>query len=152
MQNLSEILSPERTLCRVSGGSKKRLFETIAELISENQQELASAEIFSQLIARERLGSTGFGKGIAIPHCRIANCPEPLGSLLSLDEAIEYEAPDNQPVDLLFVLLVPEEAQQTHLDILARVAGLFGQEAFCQALREATDAGQLYQLMTSWSA
>jgi PTS system nitrogen regulatory IIA component len=149
---LTDILTPGRTVCHAAGGSKKRLFETIARLISEDQPALPYPEIFSHLIARERLGSTGLGKGIAIPHCRINHCPRPLGSLLTLEEAIAFDAPDGQPVDLLFVLLVPEEAQQEHLDILAHVAGLFSQDAFCQALRQAGDADALYRAATGWTA
>ncbi|MBN7795340.1 PTS IIA-like nitrogen regulatory protein PtsN [Parahaliea mediterranea] len=151
MQTLSDILTPGRTVCRATGGSKKRLFETIARLISEDQQALSYTEVFTQLIARERLGSTGLGKGIAIPHCRIDNCPRPLGSLLTLEEAIDFEAPDGEPVDLLFVLLVPEEAQQVHLDILSHIAGLFRQDAFCQSLRQAEDAAALYATATTWT-
>ncbi len=151
MQILSTILAPERTRCRVSGGSKKRLFEKIAQLISDNQPDLPEAEVFAQLVARERLGSTGFGDGIAIPHCRIESCNEPVGALLTLDEAIAYDAADNQPVDLLFVLLVPEGEDQTHLDILAHIAGLFAQHSFCKALRDAASDEELFQLATDWS-
>lgn len=152
MQSLTHILTPGRTICRAPGGSKKRLFETIARIISEDHDALPYAEVFTQLIAREKLGSTGMGRGIAIPHCRIANCSEPLGSLLSLEDAVDFDAPDNQPVDLLFVLLVPEEAHQEHLDILAHVAGLFSQEAFCEALRGAGDNQALFDIATSWKA
>lgn len=151
MQTLSDILTPARTVCRAPGGSKKRLFETIARLISEDQPALPYPDVFTQLIARERLGSTGLGKGIAIPHCRISNCPRPLGTLLTLEEPIDFEAPDGEPVDLLFVLLVPEEAQQAHLDILAHVAGLFSQATFCEALRRAEDTQGLFDTATSWT-
>lgn len=149
-QTLSNILTPGRTVCHASGGSKKRLFETIAKLIGDDSPDLTTTDIFTQLVNRERLGSTGLGKGIAIPHCRISNCPEPLGSLLTLDEAIDFEAPDNEPVDLLFVLLVPEEANQEHLDILAHVAGLFSQSGFCEALRSTRDDAALYRAATEW--
>lgn len=150
MQQLAQLLTPARTLCREPGISRKRLFETLASVIAQDQISLPSEEIFSQLVAREKLGSTGLGKGIAIPHCRIENCTHPLGTLVTLQDPIDFDSPDNQPVDLLFVLLVPNEAHQLHLDILANVAGLFSQDTFCAALREASDNVELHELATSW--
>ncbi len=152
MQALAELLTPERTACHVPGLSTKRLFESLARIISDDLPELSYEDVFDQLIAREKLGSTGLGRGIAIPHCRIANCSKPLGSLLSLEDPVDFDAPDNQPVDLLFVLLVPDEAHQEHLDILAHVAGLFSQDEFCQALREAGDNQALYDIATGWQS
>ncbi len=150
MRSLSQILTPGRTLQGAPGVSKKRLFQTVAGLIAEDQISLPQTEVFNHLIAREKLGSTGLGKGIAIPHCRVPNVISPLGCLLTLDAAIDYDAPDEQRVDLIFALLVPEEAQQQHLDILAGIAGLFQQEAFCSALREAGDSADLYRIATTW--
>ncbi len=150
MQQLAQLLTPGRTLCHASGISRKRLFETIASVIAQDQLSLPGDEIFSQLIAREKLGSTGLGKGIAIPHCRVENCTHPLGTLVTLDQAIDFDAPDGQPVDLLFVLLVPNEAHQLHLDILANVAGLFNQDSFCETLRSAESDEALYELATTW--
>ncbi len=146
MQPLAQLLTPERTACQVPGLSKKRLFETLARIISEDQLSLSYDEVFSQLIARERLGSTGLGEGIAIPHCRIGNCSQPMGTLLTLSEPIDFDAPDNQPVDLVFALLVPEEAHQQHLETLASLARLFSQPDFCEALRNTKSADDLYSL------
>ena len=109
---------------------------------------LSQEEVFSQLIAREKLGSTGLGNGIAIPHCRVGNCTQPIGTLVTLAEPIDFDAPDDAPVDLLFVLLVPEEAHQQHLDILAGIARLFSQEAFCARLRAAGDSAELFAIAT----
>ena len=148
MNFLTEILSPARTVCRAPGSSKKRLFETIARIISEDQPTLEYEAIFAQLIAREKLGSTGLGQGIAIPHCRLDACPQPLGTLITLEPAVDFDAPDEQPVDLLFALLVPGEAHQQHLDILANVARLFSQGGFCQQLRAAEEDLVLYQVAT----
>ena len=105
--------------------------------------------IFDQLIAREKLGSTGLGKGIAIPHCRAANCQEPLGTLVTLEDPVDFDAPDDRPVDLLFVLLVPEAAHQEHLDILANIARLFSQPDYCERLRAAKSDAALYSTATS---
>lgn len=152
MQSIADLLTPGRTVCRVPGGSKKRLFETIAGIISEDQLSLPPKEIFSHLIARERLGSTGLGKGIAIPHCRVDNCSRPLGTLITLDEPLAYDAPDGVAVDLLFVLLVPSEEHQQHLDILAQIAGLFSQDAFCSALRSSKDSTELFETAIGWAS
>ena len=149
MNFMTDILSPERTVCRAPGASKKRLFETIARIISEDQPNLVTEDIFSQLIAREKLGSTGLGQGIAIPHCRVDACAQPIGTLLSLDKPVDFDAPDDQPVDLLFALLVPGEAHQQHLDILANVARLFSQGSFCQKLRAAQDNQVLFTIATT---
>jgi len=146
MNFMTDILSPERTVCRAPGISKKRLFETIARIISEDQPSLDYEDIISRLIAREKLGTTGLGRGIAIPHCRVDACPQPLGTLLTLEQPIDFDAPDDKPVDLLFALLVPGEAHQQHLDILADVARLFSQGDFCQRLRSAQDDGELFAI------
>ncbi|GAB3310865.1 PTS sugar transporter subunit IIA [Haliea atlantica] len=151
MQILAQLLTPERTLCRASGSSKKKLFETLAELIARDRSELSQSEVFTQLVARERLGSTGLGGGIAIPHCRIPGCQEPLAALVSLEEPIDFDAPDDMAVDLLCVLLVPDQAHQEHLDILARIARLFSQGAFCEALRDADSNDKLFRAATEWA-
>ena len=144
MQNLSAILAPTRIACRVPTVSKKRLFETIARLVCDDQPFLAFNDLKDKLVEREDLGSTGLGQGIALPHCRIGNCPSPLGSILTLESPLGFDAPDEQPVDLLFVLLVPEEAHQEHLDILAAVARQFSQPEYCAQLRAATNSDELY--------
>jgi PTS system nitrogen regulatory IIA component len=152
MQALDKLLTPERTACRVPGLSKKRLFETLARIISDDQLSLSYDEVFSQLNTREKLGSTGLGEGIAIPHCRIGNCSQPTGALLTLAEPIDYDAPDNRPVDIVFALLVPEDANQQHLDTLAGLARLFHQADFCDHVREARDSEALYLLLANTEA
>jgi PTS system nitrogen regulatory IIA component len=146
------LLTPGRTVCHAPGVSKKRLFETIARIISEDQVSLPYNVVLSHLIAREKLGSTGLGQGIAIPHCRIENCTHAIGTLITLSEPINFDAPDGNPVDILFILLVPDEAHQQHLDILGGIAGLFSQPAFCDQVRLANDAGALYTTATNWSS
>ncbi len=148
MDVLQQILTPARTVCHPPGNSKKRLFETIARIISDDRPELDYDTVFSQLIAREKLGSTGLGHGVAIPHCRMEACSEPLGTLLTLETPIDFEAPDDQPVDLLFVLLVPAEAHQQHLNILAGIARVFSQQEFCERLRSAPGSGALFEAAT----
>lgn len=149
MPYLNQILTPERTVCSVPGVSKKRLFETIAKIVSADQLSLPYDDVLNKLTAREKLGSTGMGNGIAIPHCRVADCTVPIGTLVTLEERIPFDAPDDLPVDLLFVLLVPEEAHQQHLDILANVARLLSQDDFCRELRAARDDRTLYEVACS---
>jgi len=150
MQILSTLLTPGRTVCRAPGVSQKRIFETAARIISDDQLSLPYDLVFSSLIAREKLGSTGLGNGIAIPHCRVSNCTHAMGTLMTLDTPVDFDAPDGKAVDMLFILLVPEEAQQQHLDILAGIAGLFSQDEFCNALRAADDAQALFSAATNW--
>lgn len=149
MQALAKLLTPERTACAAPGISKKRVFESLARIISDDQLSLSYEEVFAHLIGREKLGSTGLGQGIAIPHCRIDNCSQPLGALVTLAEPIDYDSPDGQPVDLIFALLVPQEANQQHLDTLAEIASLFIQPLFCEQLRAAKDASSLFAAATS---
>jgi PTS system nitrogen regulatory IIA component len=129
----------------VTGSSKKRVLENIAQLISDDLPTLDSGALFKNLIAREKLGSTAIGEGIAIPHCRMSLCEQITGALIRLQEPIDFDAADEQPVDLLFVLLVPEQACDEHLQTLAELAGLFSREDFRQALRAAGDSQQLYE-------
>jgi len=149
MNFLSQILTPQRTVCRVAAIDKERLFEIIARIVCDDQPSLPYDEILGRLVTRESLGSTGMGQGIAIPHCRIAQCARPLGSLLTLEEAIPFGAPDNVPVDLLFVLLVPVHAHQEHLDILANIAQLISQAPICERLRACRDDRSLYDVACS---
>jgi len=147
---IHETLLRERTFHDVPGASKKRVLENASELIADTVESLEAEEIFSGLIGRERLGSTGLGEGVAIPHCRLENCQEVIGTLVKLPAAIDYDAIDDQPVDLLFLLLVPTEATEAHLQTLASLAERFSQEAFRQGLRESTDAESLFQAFVNF--
>ncbi len=145
MLDLTQILTPQRTLCRATGVSKKRFFETAAKLFGDADTGVSADEVYTALLAREKLGSTALGGGIAIPHCRAPNCTKAIGGLITLDKAVDFEAPDQQNVDILFALLVPEQGHQEHLDILAGLARLLGQISFCKALRSAKNPEELYQ-------
>lgn len=147
---ISELLAPSRALCALEGGSKKRVLEIAAQHIAEQHVELTADEIFTGLINRERLGSTGIGEGVAIPHCRLNNYQHPLGLLIQLQEPIDFDAIDGKPVDLMFILLVPAEACDQHLQTLGNLAELFSQENFRQRLRKAESDEALYQAVTSY--
>ena len=145
---INNILAPELTLCRVSGTSKKRILEFISEKVAAQYPELDETQIFNNLIARERLGSTGIGQGIAIPHCRLDGCTRVVGALVTLEEGVAFDAIDNQPVDLLFTLIVPREATSEHLELLSQLAEQFNDRSFCDALRACSSSDGLYQKMT----
>lgn len=138
---IHDILTPSRTLCGIEAGSKKRALEILANTIAANVEGINADELFRRLIARERLGSTGIGQGIAIPHCRVENCHQTLGALITLAEPIDFDAMDGEPVDILFAMLAPEDAQDEHLQYLAALAGALSNDKFRECLRDAeTDA------------
>ena len=145
---INSILAPELTHCRVNGTSKKRILEFIAGEVAGQYPELDETQIFNNLVARERLGSTGIGQGIAIPHCRLEGCTRVVGALVTLEEGVSFDAIDNQPVDLLFTLIVPREATSEHLELLSQLAEQFNDRSFCDALRACATDDDLYQKMT----
>jgi len=140
-----ELLTSERTHFQVQGVSKKRLLDQAAQMAAATCKDLSEQQIFDALVARERLGSTGIGEGIAIPHCRLPQCEQAFGVLLRLAEPIDFDAIDGKPVDLVFALLVPEEATEEHLQVLAMLARNFNEESYRSALRCAPDNRQLFQ-------
>lgn len=140
---LESIISPDLTFCNVEGVSKKRLLETSAELIA-SKVDVNPDEVYEALIAREQLGSTGLGNGIAIPHCRVPKCKETIGCLVKLANPIDFDAIDQNPVDLLFFLLVPENTIEGHLEVLRTLAELFKSQAYCDNLRKSQNDAELY--------
>ena len=147
MIRLENILPPGRSLVNVPGGSKKRVLEQIAQLIARDLPDLDAQQIFESLIAREKLGSTGFGNGIAIPHCRLPGCSQPLSAVLRLDAPVDFDAIDGAPVDLLFVLLVPEAATDEHLELLRQIASMLDRADVRERLRQADSNEALLQVV-----
>ena len=147
MIRLETILTPARSLVNVPGGSKKRVLEQIANLVARDLTDLDAQDIFENLIAREKLGSTGFGNGIAIPHCRLPGCQAPISAVLHLDAAVDFDAIDGAPVDLLFVLLVPEAATDEHLELLRQIASMLDRKDVRERLRSAPSNEALYQVV-----
>ncbi len=135
----------------VDATSKKRAFEEVG-LLFENQQGLNRALITDSLFARERLGSTGLGHGVAIPHGRIKGLKAPMAAVFQLHAPIGFDAPDDQAVGLLIFLLVPEAATQKHLEILSEIAELLSDSALRERLLTSTDAAALHQLIASWQS
>ncbi|HET8904227.1 MAG TPA: PTS sugar transporter subunit IIA [Saccharospirillum sp.] len=143
---LDQVLTAERVFTGTFGASKKRVLQTLAERLANAVPGVTELDLFDQLIARERLGSTGLGQGIALPHCRLANIDRPVAALVKLDEAVDFESPDRQPVDLMFALVVPETATDEHLQLLAAVVERFNDTDTVAALRDSRDPDELYRL------
>lgn len=145
MNPLTNILSAEQVMLDLEAGSKKRVFEQ-AGMLFENHLGLARAIVFDSLFAREKLGSTGLGQGIAIPHGRIKGLKQAAGAFLRLSTPVPFDSPDGRPVNLLFVLLVPEQATEQHLQILSELAQRFADKPFREALLAATDPAAVVTL------
>lgn len=148
MKHTLNLLQATHVLLDADCGSKKRVFEQ-AGLIFENHNGLARATVFDSLFAREKLGSTGLGQGIAIPHGRIKGLKQALGAFIRLKEPVPFESPDGRPVSLLFVLLVPESATDLHLQILSELATRFANKTFRESLSTAADAEAVCLLFKS---
>jgi len=151
MNRLSAILPAAQVLVSVDATSKKRAFEE-AGLLFESQHGLNRALITDSLFARERLGSTGLGHGVAIPHGRIKGLKQPLAAVFQLAHPIGFDAPDEQPVQLMIFLLVPEAATQKHLEILSEIAELLSDSGLRERMKTSADAPALHALITQWQS
>ena len=150
--HIAEFISPGRVVIRQQVGSKKRALELVSGLIAAAQPSLIETEIFDCLIARERLGSTGIGHGIAIPHGRLKAVDRPLGAFAVLEKGVDFDAADGEAVDMVCALVVPVESTEEHLQILAALAALFSDEGLRERLRHAVSAEELYTLLTGEAA
>jgi len=149
MNLISHLLPAANVLLDLHASSKKRVFEQAA-LLFENNSGVARAKVFDSLFARERLGSTGLGQGVAIPHGRIKGLKDPIAALIRLAEAVPFDAPDGRAVNLLIFLLVPEQANQQHLDILSELAQMLSDKPFRESLLIAPEANGLHQMLSGW--
>lgn len=147
MNLLSQLLNPAHILLNLEAGSKKRVFEQ-AGLLFENENGIARATVFDSLLARERLASTGLGHGVAIPHGRIRGLKQTLGAFFRLAAPIPFEALDGRPVNTLFFMLVPENANEQHLQLLSELAQRFADPAVRQGLLDATDSQTVIDLFS----
>ena len=146
MSQISQLLPPENVVLDLEASSKKRVFEH-AGLIFGNNQGVASSTVFDSVFSREKLGSPGLGRGIAIPHGRIKGLKKACGAFIRLATPIPFDAPDGEPVSLLFVLLVPEQATEQHLQILSELAERFSERPCREALTAARDAEAVRQTL-----
>ena len=148
--HLIDLLAPSRVRVGASVTSKKRLLETLAQLLADGNDEVFERQIFDSLCSREKLGSTGLGHGIAIPHGRTAGLGMALGAVVRLAEPIDFGASDGQPVDLLFALAVPEHFTDQHLQLLSQLAEMLGDGDFANRLRGAASSEELLALLSDW--
>jgi PTS system nitrogen regulatory IIA component len=145
---ISALLSPQKIFIDTDVTSKKKLLELIANIVADRTQ-LSESTIYNNLLGRERLGSTGLGKGIAVPHARVPDLDKAMGCFFRLKQAVNFESPDNLPVDLVFTIVIPEEATDEHLLILSALARLFSDDQVCQALRNATSKEEIERIIQS---
>ncbi len=147
-----DLLGESRIACGADAASKKRALELLAQLIASSDDELTQNVVFDSLLARERLGSTGLGFGVAIPHGRTDQVKKAVGAFVQLAQGVDFDAVDRQPVDLMFALLVPQEATDDHLQTLAALAEMFKQPQARQMLREAKTPEALAEVLRRWSS
>ena len=145
---LSNLITSDCIRLDVVASSKKRALEEAARLLGSCPSTPEPEQIFERLLERERLGSTGLANGVALPHARMNGIDRAYGVFLRLAAAVEFDALDGQPVDLVFTLLVPEDATSEHLELLAALARLFSDAALCERLRNSKDAAEVAQLIT----
>ncbi len=151
MNLISKILLPDNILLDTESTSKKRVFERVG-LLFENNQQIARSQVFDSLFAREKLGSTGLGQGVAIPHGRIAKLREAAAAFVMTSHPIPFDSPDGLPVTLIFVLLVPERANDLHLQILGELAQMFSDAQFRNSLLACKDTGSIHRLFHDWKS
>ena len=149
MTNLAKILSPNNVALGLDVSSKKRAFEQ-AGLLFENNSGIARSSVSDNLFARERMGSTGLGHGVAVPHGRIKGLKAPLAAFVRLAEPIPFESPDGQPVNLLIFLLIPDHVTQQHLEILSEIAEMFSDDGFRNAVTTDPDAASVHSRIVTW--
>lgn len=150
--NIVDLLTPERVSSCTDIGSKKRLLEQLSELLAGSSPQLSQHEVFEALLNREKLGSTGLGKGVAIPHGRMAGLERPLCAFIKLDNPVDFDAADGQTVDLVFCLLVPEDSTEEHLQVLSTIAEIFSNPGVCTALRLCTDSNCILGQLFEWES
>ena len=149
MNRIAQLLPEANIMLGVEAGTKKQLFEQIAQLL-EQRAQLPRGEVLASLSAREQLGSTGLGQGVAIPHGRLRGLKTALGAFVRPREAIPFDAPDSKPVAQVFALLVPEQATDEHLQLLSELAEMFSEQDFRDRIAAATDATDVHRLFPDW--
>lgn len=151
MIRVRDLLTAERVDCDLRAGSKKRVLELMSGLLAAGEPRLTQTEVFDSLLSRERLGSTGLGHGVAIPHGRLKHSTRAIGAFVKLANGIDFDAVDCQPVDLLFALLVPEQSTQEHLELLAQLAQMFSDADLVRRLRQTNERQALLDLIDQCS-
>lgn len=146
---LANLLTVDRIRCNAQAASKKRVLEQLGALLAGGAS-LTPTEVFNSLLSRERLGSTGLGHGVAIPHARMKGNELTAAAFIKLEQGVDFDAVDGEPVDLVFGLLVPEASTEEHLTLLAHLAEMFSDKAFVVRLRAAASNEEIHRLLTQW--
>lgn len=148
--NVTDLITPDRIRCNAEISSKKRSLELLSELLATGEPGISATQVFDKLIGRERLGSTGLGKGVALPHARLEGSERTKGALITLSEGIPFDAVDKAPVDVLFALMVPEDCTDEHLQVLSSLAEMFSDQTLCERLRECDSPEGIYRHVMQW--
>lgn len=148
--NVTNLITPDRIRCDAEVSSKKRSLELLSELLATGEPGISATQIFDKLIGRERLGSTGLGKGVALPHARLDGSEHTKGALITLKDGIPFDAVDKAPVDVLFALMVPENCTDEHLRILSGLAEMFSDQHLCERLRASESPEEMYRHVMQW--
>ena len=149
MVTIARILAAERVRSDVPAASRKRTLQVLGEVFAAAEPALSAQGIFDRLVARERLGSTGLGEGCALPHARVPGLGRALAAFLRLRKGVDFDAPDHEPVDLVFALLVPEESTEEHLEILAAIARVFADERVRSSIRATEEPARIREVLLS---
>lgn len=149
MNQIAQLLPEANIALDLEATSKKRLFEQVGQLFEAHDQ-ISHSVVFDSLFARERLGSTGLGQQVAIPHGRIKGLREPIAAFIRLADPIPFDAPDGKPVAILVFLMVPEQATQAHLEILSELAQMLSDPTFRESLVSTPDATSVHRLLVDW--
>ena len=147
--SISSLLTQELTIANVDGVSKKRVIDTLAQLFADASKDIDADTLFRQFINREKLGSTGIGHGIAIPHCRCERAERTILACLSLKTPVDFDAVDHEPVDLVFAMVVPENTESEHLEILSSLAAKMQEAKYVSALRKAQTSEDLFRIASA---
>ncbi len=145
---IKDFISEEGIVFSPSATSKKAALKVLSDTLAHQDDSLSKNKVLDALLAREKLGSTGLGEGIAIPHCRMQELENIYVTMLKLEEGVEYEASDDKPVFFLFCLVVPEDANEDHLELLASLAELLDNEQLRNSIQKSSNARELYQILT----
>lgn len=152
MMLLEQIIQPDSVLCNAQAHSKKQCLEILSELLVRHSPQIASEEVVSRLIERERLGCTSLGQGVAFPHCRVPGLNKTIAALIKLSQPIDFDSQDGDPVDVVFGLVVPLEIDATHHADIASIAELLRDRDLRQDIRDAETSSQLYDSLVKRDA
>ena len=148
---LEQLIRPDSVLCNAQARSKKHCIEILSELLARKTPEIGSEQVFENLVKRERLGCTGLDKGVAFPHCRVDGLDTSIGAMLLLSEPVDFDAPDGEPVDLVFGLMVPDEVDASHGESIRLVTSILADEGLRSRLRSAKSSSDLYEALIDGS-